>query len=210
MENLRYTLISDGSSDRAFIPILDWLLKDLKCNYIFQSNWADFSRDPKQPKSSTDKIARAIELYPCDLLFIHRDAEKEPRKNRVRKIEKAILQANITTVPVVCLIPIRMLEAWLLFDEVAIRKAAGNPKGKSTIQLPAVNKIENLPDPKDILITRLKQASESKRFKDREARKAIHRLAALISDYSSTLDKLSAFQALKQDLLETLNANSWL
>ncbi|GAB4531636.1 MAG: hypothetical protein Tsb0014_15300 [Pleurocapsa sp.] len=208
MENLRYTLISDGSSDRAFIPILDWLLKDLKCNY-FQGKWADFSRDPKHPKSLTDKITRAIELYPCDLLFIHRDAEKEPRENRVREIEKAILQANITTVPVVCLIPIRMLEAWLLFDEVAIRKAAGNPKGKSTIQLPAVNKIENLPNPKDILITQLKQASESKRFKDREARKAIHRLADLISDYS-TLDKLSAFQALKQDLSETLNANDWL
>ena len=71
------------------------------------------------------------------------------------------------------------------------------------------NAIENLPDPKKILIEILKQASGSKRFKDREARKAIHRLVDLIDNYSP-LYNLSAFQALKQDLSEMLNTNGWL
>ncbi len=211
MKSLRYTLITDGSSDRAFIPILNWLLIDLECNYTFQNTWADFSRLPHPPKSLTDKITLAIDLYPCDLLFIHRDAEKEPRKNRLNEIYQAIAQTNIKNIPVVCVIPVRMLEAWLLFNEIAIRKAAGNPNGKCQIQLPALNKIESLLDPKNNLIEFLKIASELKgrQLKKFNERQAIHRLANIINDFSP-LYKLSAFRELKKDLSQTLSNQGWL
>lgn len=214
MKNLRYTLITDGSSDKAFVPILNWILKeDLKIDCAIQDKWADLRKLPYPPKAEdlAGRITDAIDLYPCDLLFVHRDAEKETREKRLQEIRQAIEKANIDNFPIVCVIPIRMLEAWLLFDEAAIRKAAGNPKGKCQIQLPALNKVENLPDPKTILIEVLKRASELKGKKLRKfnARERIHRLADIIDDFSY-LDRLSAYRVLKKDLLETLEHQGWL
>lgn len=220
MKELRYILISDGSSDRAFIPILNFLLidlgKKLGIDYETQGKWADLTRLPNQPKSLADKVTAALDLNPfCDLLFIHRDAEKESREKRLNEIKQAVEQvkkANINTIncPVVSVIPIRMLEAWLLFDESAIRKAAGNPKGKCQIALPSLSKVEELPDPKLELIKLLKQASElqGRRLKKFNERVAIQRLADIIDDFSP-LNDLNAFQALRTDLSQTLNNSGW-
>jgi hypothetical protein len=53
--------------------------------------------------------------------------------------------------PVVCVIPVKMTEAWLLIDEKAIREAAGNPKGRQPLNLPKPSKTEELSDPKETL-----------------------------------------------------------
>jgi hypothetical protein len=207
MRDFKYTLVTDGSSDRALIPILTWLLeKELGIDYVIQPEWADFSSLPRPPRSLVEKINLALDLYPTgDLLFIHRDAEKEPRENRLKEINCALLEANINELPVVCVIPVRMLEAWLLFDEVAIRKAAGNPNGRCEIPLPALNKVEDLPDPKDKLLESLKKASELKgrQLKKFNSREKIHRLANVINDFSP-LHQLSAFQELKRELSDKL------
>jgi hypothetical protein len=44
-----------------------------------------------------------------------------------------------------------MRETWLLTDEGAIRRAAGNPNGRMPINLPRVRDLERLADPKAIL-----------------------------------------------------------
>jgi hypothetical protein len=46
MKEIRYTLITDGSSDRALISILTWLLIELGVNIPIQSAWADLARLP--------------------------------------------------------------------------------------------------------------------------------------------------------------------
>jgi len=46
MSSIRYTLLTDGSSDRALIPILNWLLRQHLLNHEIQSEWADLSRLP--------------------------------------------------------------------------------------------------------------------------------------------------------------------
>ncbi|MFN9861081.1 MAG: hypothetical protein ACK556_23840, partial [Pseudanabaena sp.] len=151
MNELRYTLLTDGSSDRALARILDWLLRIYLPHMPIQSQWANLGRLPKPPKTLSDRIVAALDLYPCDLLFIHRDAEREPINARVEEINSAmvIVQSkmtdSITTVPV---IPIRMTEAWLLIDEKAIKTAAGNPRGKQILSMPAINRLETIPDPK--------------------------------------------------------------
>ena len=205
MNNLRYTLIADGSSDKALIPILNWLLIDLGCDRAIKGTWVDFSRLPQPPKSLVEKINFALDLYPCDLLFVHRDAEREPHKNRVQEIRSAVTEADISNFPVVCVIPVRMLEAWLLFDEMAISKAAGNPNGKCKIQLPALNRVEDLPDPKNELLELLEKASElrGRQLKKFNSRARIHRLADVIRDFSP-LYELSAFQKLKKELTDKL------
>ena len=211
MTELRYTLISDGTSDRAFLPILTWLLIKLGVKCAIQSEWADLSRLPNPPKSLPEKITAALDFYSCDLLFVHRDAEKEDREKRVMEINCAIQQAEINNLPIVYVIPIRMLEAWLLFSEQAIRQAAGNPHGKTPIKLPASNTVENIPDPKSMLCKLLRDASEltGRRRKKFNERQAIHQLADRIKDFSP-LHNLSAFQALRTDLAETLNSQGWL
>ncbi|MEH2437636.1 MAG: hypothetical protein V7K25_25980 [Nostoc sp.] len=41
MKELCYTLLSDGSSDKALMPILTWLLREHQVECAIQSNWAD-------------------------------------------------------------------------------------------------------------------------------------------------------------------------
>ena len=77
MDEIRYSLISDGSSDRALIPILTWVLREKGNIKRVQPEWADLGRLPLPPQGLCERILWAIDLYPCDLLFIHRDAEGE-------------------------------------------------------------------------------------------------------------------------------------
>ena len=64
-------------------------------------------------QTSTERILKAIDFYPCDLLFIHRDAEKEPCHVRVEEIEKAIQEIIATgkDLPThIAVVPVRMTE----------------------------------------------------------------------------------------------------
>ena len=71
MQRLSYTLVSDGASDRALIPILSWLLRNLCGSLPIQSARADLRRLRNPPRSLVDRIQRSVALYPCDLLFVH-------------------------------------------------------------------------------------------------------------------------------------------
>jgi hypothetical protein len=92
-----------------------------------------------KPTSLSAGIEKAIEFYPSDLLFVHRDAEKRDSQIRYDEIEAAIRSISSNTEPMVAVLPVCMQETWLLFDESAIRKAAGNPNGKQDLALPSLN-----------------------------------------------------------------------
>ena len=213
MTELRYTLLSDGSSDRMLLHILTWLLSSHLSNWAIQAEWANLGKLPQPPKTLPDKIKTSLELYPCDLLFVHRDAENESRNKRISEIHEAVKQTGESVhIPVICVVPIRMTEAWLLFDENAIRRAAENPNGRQSLQLPNLSIIEQLPDPKNELCQILRQASgftgrRLKQFKARE-REKIQRLAELIDDFSQ-LNVLSAFQALDADIRNVIQTEGW-
>lgn len=199
---MRYTLISDGSSDRALIPIINWVLKQYFPETAIQAEWADFRNLPEPTKTLTEKIQKAVKLYPCDVLFIHRDAENQESKLRFSEILKAIQASEVkeSHVPVV---PIRMQEAWLLIDEVALRRAAGNPNGREKIQLPPINKLESLSDPKKMLYNLLRQASglSGRRLKQFNVGQSVYRLAELMTNFSA-LRSLSAFEQLEKNINE--------
>src|SRR5947209_4717743 len=145
MSDLRYTLLTDGSSDRVLIPLLTWLLRTNGVNQAIQSEWADFRHLRVKPRDLAARITLSLKLYPCELLFVHRDAETEPRESRIVEISRAIDDAANTGLvsfpPTICVIPVRMQEAWLLFDVAAIRRAAGNPHGQENLILPQLNRI---------------------------------------------------------------------
>lgn len=213
MKELCYTLLSDGSSDKALMPILTWLLRANQVDCAIQSNWADLRRLPKPPKKLLPRIINSLELYPCNLLFIHRDAEREPREKRITEILEALQEAvkkSVVVPPHVCVIPVRMQEAWLLFDEAALRKAAGNPSGRQPLKLPDIRRLEQLPDPKDILYGLLCEASEltGRRLKQFSVNERVHRLAELIDDFSP-LRALSAFQLLETEIQQVIKTQGW-
>ena len=73
---MTYTLAADGASDAVLLPILTWSLKQQGTTWVV-GQWADFSRIPHQ-RNMEERLKTACDLYPCDVLFVHRDAEGQP------------------------------------------------------------------------------------------------------------------------------------
>src|SRR5947209_2033943 len=156
MEPFRYTLIGDGSSDRCLLPILGWVVSQVPAlaGRGVVAQFADLRGLDPPPHRLAERIREAFRLNPCEILFVHRDAEGLALEDRVAEIREAAGVAEIPSyVPVV---PIRMTEAWLLIEETAIRRAAGNPNGKVVLQLPSLQRLERERDPKDLLHQYLK------------------------------------------------------
>ncbi len=212
MEELRYTLLADGSSDQALLPILTWLLEIHLPDCAIQPQWADFQRLPRARKDTFPKrIEQSIDLYPCDLLFVHRDAEREPHQKRVEEIYNAIGGVNQSVLaPFICVIPVRMTEVWLLFDEVAIRKAASNPSRRKPLQFPDIKRLEDEPDPKELLYKLLREASDlsQRRLKQFSPSERVYRVAELIDDFSP-LRMLDAFKALEGEVKQVIQEQNW-
>jgi len=103
-----------------------------------------------------------------------------------------------------------MLEAWLLFDEQALRAAAGNPRGHNPLPLPRMSDVESIPDPKVLLFDCIRTATElpSRRLRTDRIRQYAYRLAEYIDDYAP-LRQLSAFVALEQDVQTLVVQQGW-
>lgn len=209
MEFLRCTFVTDGSSDRQLIPILEWVLRNVGKVPSISSQWADFSRG-KKPAGLAARIKRALELYPCDLLFIHRDAEKQEPERRVQEINDALAEIQQRPIPpAVCVVPVRMQEAWLLFDESAIRNAAGNPNGTTPLNLPPLSSVESIPDPKKMLYDMLQNACglSGRRLKKFSPNSAAYSVTRYATDFTK-LRQLSAFRQLEKDI-DSLRKAGW-
>ena len=210
MGRLRYTLVADGSSDRSLVPILTWLLRGSCGLQPIQGEFSDLRRLPNPPRSLAERIDRSVELFSCDLLFVHRDAERATIEHRAAEIGRAVRKTKVAPWPVVCVVPVRMQEAWLLIDEAALKGAAGNPNGKELLDLPSVETLEALPDPKQILHDRLRLASglRGRRLRSFNQRLSGHRVAELIEDFHP-LYRLAAFQRLAADVERTVTEQGW-
>ncbi len=203
MTVLTYTLVADGPSDRSLGPIINWAISQAPASntILIDSQFADFRESQEVPQGLVERIRRAVAEFPCDVLFIHRDAEREPPVRRRNEIEEAVREVGVQ--PVICIVPVRMTEAWLLFDEAAIRRAAGNPNGNTPLRLPPLHKLDSLPDPKALLQDALLTASGAtgRRLKQfhRDIRSHRYRVAELIEDYSP-LRRLAAFNDFERDI----------
>lgn len=197
MKILTATLLTDGSSDRTLLPIVQFLLDEwspVPHRTLFAEGLHSGSLKLRLPQ--------AIELFPCDLLFIHRDAEREPLETRVQEIQEALSGFAPQYFPHICLVPVRMTESWLLLDELAIRSAAGNPNGHIPLKLPKAAAVEGLADPKSKLFESLATAAEitgrhRRRFSPEAAR---HRVAEILDP--RVLRRLASFQFAENQVME--------
>jgi hypothetical protein len=177
------------------------------------SQWVDLRRFPKPPRRLTDKIRFALDWFPCDLLCVHRDAETVGLQKRRLEIEQAVSAVSVDrglVPPAVCVVPVRMMEAWFVFDESALREAAGNPNGRQPLALPAMKRVEDIADPKECLHDLLTVASglQGRRRRSFNVEASVHRLAEIIDDFSP-LRPLPAFQSLEDDVRNLILQNNW-
>jgi hypothetical protein len=201
---LTATLVADGSSDySALQPLITMLLDEIVPGpYRLES-----ANSLREGHALKDRLPQAISLFPCDLLLVHRDAEALAFDQREDEIRQALESAGIAT-PHVCVVPVRMTEAWLLVDERAIRAAVGNPGGRALLGLPASHQIESV-QAKDKLLKALQAAGElganrRRRFKPEQYR---HRVAEEMPDLHA-LRQLPSFQRFEAALRERLKG--WL
>jgi hypothetical protein len=149
------------------------------------------------------RLTAAARNYGGDVILCHRDAEKETHEARVAEILES---AKDIALPVVPVVPVRMLEAWLLHDEKAIRSAANNVNGTNPLNLPAVNRIEKIADPKQALFAALEAATgwRPQRLRRFNVHHARSRVTSFVDDFSR-LRALPAFLAFEQRLVATVN-----
>lgn len=196
MQHISFTLVADGTSDQALLPIIEWVVADALPGIPFRVEMA--CKIGKHADGLSGRISNAIKLFPCDILIVHRDAEGESLAHRTSEIDQAIPKDAPAVVKV---IPTRMTEAWLMGSEVAIRTAAGNPNGKAVFSLPKKGRWELEKDPKEILFVALRFASELKgrRLKSFDVEYRRHRVSQLIDDFSY-LRGLSSFDEFERSL----------
>jgi hypothetical protein len=199
---LKFTLVADGSSDKTLLPILEWLCRRHIPRAV-EGQWFDPRPFAQRAFSLKDRIIRSLELYPCDILFIHRDAESVSHQERCSEIISTVqsLPELKGKTPYICVVPVRMTEAWLLFDETAIRRAAGNPNGKMKLNLPSIRKADKIQDPKELLFQVLKVASGLNPSRKKRLNLSVcrHRVAEYLNDFSP-LRNLDAFRRLEDDI----------
>lgn len=203
--NIKFTLVADGSFDAALVPILTKILRsDSRVEDIESHFLAPKNLFPAR-EGLRSRVLKALEIYPSDIVFIHRDAEKVSYDVRKKEIEEQIKDSKIRCyVPVV---PVRMTEAWLLFNEGAIRKAAGNPNGTEFLNLPKIGQIEKISDPKKCLHDALTNACgcRGRALKKFRVDVAATRVSELITDHTP-LYNLNAFNRLRTDIKAAVSA----
>ena len=193
-------LLAEGSSDRALLPILSWVLAKVSPLQV-DLQW--ISGDVMGPaRTLADKVMRAQVIGSFPLLFIHRDADAVDPEQRHEEIAQAAGDRSFVAV-----VPIRMMETWLLADEPAIRVAAGRPSGNEPLGLPRTSQLETVSDPKSMLreALRLAHGATGRRAKKFNHGAAVHRVAALVDDWTP-LRKLSAFRRCESDTRAALGA----
>lgn len=204
MNELRFTLITDGSSDIALMNVVKWLLDDIYPELPNIGTHANFSILLNPPKTSEvqNRINFAKEYYPFDILIYHRDAESidiNIISQRIQEIKNQVLDGNKDLI--VCVVPVKMMETWLLINEEAIKKAAGNRAYKGNMNLPNCNRLEKIQDPKQLLHSILKETSglKNRRLNKFNVYEAVHLVAENIENFS-VLRELNSFLIFEKDL----------
>ena len=156
---VRFVLLSEGTSEEPLVPHLETLCLLAGADEAAGS----FPRLDMLPnpggRTVAEKLVTARNLEPtADLFFVHRDANSAGREARLAEIASAFDETG-PQLPWVGVIPCKELEAWLLTDESAIRRAVGRPSAQSPLSLPKLAKIESDPDPKSTLRNALVAAS---------------------------------------------------
>lgn len=196
--------IAEGTSDAPLADIVERLFLE-RHEVSVRLSQPDFA-NLKIAKDVRTRVEAAVTLAgsDVDLVVVHRDADSAGWRTRRDEIVAAHLSAA-TSSRLVPIIPVRMTEAWLLLDEDAIRRVAGNPNGKSNLDLPSVKAAESVADPKELLQKCiLAAADETGRRRDRVRKRFSQNRRQLLEllDTSGPVSSLASWQELESSIAD--------
>lgn len=209
MDLMKYTLIGDGSSDKALMPVINWLINDLFPELPVSGTFAEFRhmRNPPAKNDIKGQVEYASYYYPFDILIYHRDAEDRSEDIIGIRKEEILGELDDETLleKTVCVVPVVMTEAWLLIDRTAIKKAAGNRNFAGELALPAVQTLELKSNPKSILQDLLRTARDTNKrdLAKFNVNQAVHLVAEYTTDFSA-LRQLRSFNEFEKDLKQSI------
>jgi hypothetical protein len=192
-------MLADGTSDEPVATHVAALARKAGVELdVVVPNFARLNSPPG--RTVRGRLDRLLEIDSnFDLIIVHRDAEAQEPSSRVLEIQTACGAAEVDW-PQIPVVPVRMTEAWLLLDEASIRLVAGTPTGRAPLNLPDVDRLESVPDPKAMLQDVLQRACglrgrrlrEFKRDFPEQRRQLLERL-----DRGGPIRSLSAWQQLE-------------
>ena len=205
---LRFLLLCEGSSDTALVPHLRQLLSDCGAAEVVGAAFS-LAHVPVPRGGDGSVLERKIRAVlsvdsEFDVLFVHRDADTAGHEERLNEIVTASCNAGLN-VASVAVVPVRMTEAWILLDEEAIRRVAGNPRGRQPLDLPRPARIEDDPNPKKTLEDALVAAGGHQGHRRKKFRKkfAAHRRILLEQlPVGGALNEVPAWVRLKHEVVE--------
>ena len=215
MAQLLFTLVGEGSTDNALLPIIEWTLNSPDLGLLPDVEFVSRFVGPAETPGVFDVVERAVVSmvdFPCHLLFVHHDADGPTPTAWAEQIRSAVIEARQQAQdlpPTVPVVPVREMEAWLLVDEQAIRMAAGAARGRTQLDLPRGREIERCPDPKLVLRQALQKASglPGRRLQELNTVRPFD-VATLMRRFV-VLQQLPAFQAFEADVRQVIQDQGW-
>ncbi|WP_248965912.1 DUF4276 family protein [Sphaerisporangium perillae] len=194
--------VSEGTSDLPLADLVESLFIDRGVPVrLSKPDFAPLGGVAKDVKSRLEAGRRLLHDS-VDLLVVHRDSDNAGYETRRSEIERAVDSLGVLS-SLVPVIPIRMTEAWLLLDEMAIREVAGNPRGRQDLKLPKNHEVERVADPKKLLQQCLLVAADSSgRRHERTAKRFSHHRRQLLArlDRLGPVSELSSWKRLVADI----------
>lgn len=173
MRQLQYAFYSEGTTDNRLLPaIINRSIVQMLSCYANQpvEVLEPYIIDPL-PTSQEDPMIQAAKLaFGYDFLIVHYDANHE-MQHRVRihqfdpTIEKiAQMQAGHCD-KIIPIIPVYSSEAWMLADHRRLIENLGTKLSAEELNLPSFYQIEEINNPRQLLITILDKVNQNHRNK---------------------------------------------
>lgn len=197
-----FILTGEGSSDLRLVEHIE--------NILIESGFAEASGEApnlsmfKQPVGRTvrEKLTVLLTHYPnIDVIFIHRDADNAGILAREQEISVAA-QGVVEMDRIIPVIPVTMLETWLLADSAAIKRVAGNGGYKGNLEcIPAIRQMENIPNAKQLLLDALCEASQTQGTRLRKFKKRFPEMRARLTfdlDPNGPVQQLDSYRYFRE------------
>lgn len=219
MTILTTALYAEGRTDERFLPtILRRTIDDLlsrRAPRVVEVPLPILLQPDLKASRAEDIVAVARQAAGYHLLFVHADAD---HPTRARALSERVLpgvslvQERFTAGEAVCrdlvpVIPVRMVEAWMLADPEALRAIVGTVLSPDELGIPMrAHEIEGEAQPKERLAAIMHIAYTQRPRRRRHV--GIGDLYRPLADQISLqrLNRLSAYQQLVDDLTTTLTS----
>ncbi|PHR17740.1 MAG: hypothetical protein COA41_11530 [Sphingopyxis sp.] len=201
-----YIFIGEGTSDLRLTEHIESILITEGFEEVSGEAPDMTMLDAKAGNTVKNKLEVIKRFYPSvDIIFVHRDADGAGIEARELEIETArgLARVDANVIPV---IPVKMLETWLLADKEKLNIVAGNTKTDTDIKcLPKLAKLEKIADSKALLMDVLCESSGATGGRLKDFKKRFNEMRARLTydlDPDGPVNKLTSYTKFRSKLTE--------